>query len=184
MSEKEKMIKGDNYYPYDTELVALRLKARTMCDEYNLSKQEDYNKRQQIAKSLFGSFGQGSKLNSPIYCDYGFNIHVGNNFYANYNCVFLDVTEIRIGDNVMIGPGVHIYTATHPINKDERKSKIESGKKVIIGDDVWIGGNSVINPGVTIGSNVVIGSGSVVTKDIPSNAVAAGNPCRVIRYLE
>ena len=184
MSEKEKMIKGDNYYPYDTELVTLRLKARTMCDEYNLSKQEDNIKRQQIAKSLFGSFGQGSKLNSPIYCDYGFNIHVGNNFYANYNCVFLDVTEIRIGDNVMLGPGVHIYTATHPINKDERKSKIESGKKVIIGDDVWIGGNSVINPGVTIGSNVVIGSGSVVTKDIPSNVVAAGNPCRVIRNIE
>lgn len=183
MDELQKMIEGKTYNPYDQKLVALRVKSRTLCDLYNASPQDNPANRWNIIKELFGSVGEGSKLNSPFYCDYGFNIHVGTNFYANYNCIFLDVSEIRIGNNVMLGPGVHIYTATHPIDKDERKAKLESGKKVIIGNDVWIGGNSIINPGIKIGDNVVIGSGSVVTKDLPSNIVAAGNPCRIIRYL-
>ena len=184
MSEKQKMTEGQAYNPYDEELVLLRIKSRTICDLYNSSPQDNPSNRWKIIKRLFGSVGEGSKLNSPFYCDYGFNIHVGKNFYANYNCIFLDVCAIRIGDNVMLGPGVHIYTATHPIDKDERRTKLESGKKVIIGNDVWIGGNSVINPGITIGNNVVVGSCSVVTKDLPSNVVAVGNPCRIIRHLK
>ena len=184
MTEKEKMINEDSYFPYDPELVELRNKCRQLCVDFNQTKQNDSPAKQKILSSLFGSFGPGSKINAPFYCDYGFNVYVGKDFYANYNCVFLDVTEIRIGDNVMLGPGVHIYTATHPIDKDLRNSRIESGKKVVIGNDVWVGGNTVINPGVTIGSNVVIGSGSVVTKDIPSNVVAAGNPWRVLRPIK
>lgn len=183
MNEKEKMISGEAYFPYDEELVALRKKARQLCDDFNFAKQSDNVTRAKIIHELLGVSDETTKINTPFHCDYGFNIHVGKNFYANCDCVFLDVTLIKIGDNCMLGPGVHIYTATHPINKDERRSKIEYGKKVVIGDDVWIGGKTTINPGIKIGSNVVIGSGSVVTKNIPDNVVAAGNPCRVIRRI-
>ena len=183
MSEKTKMINGEAYFPYDEELVTLRKIARQLCDDFTFSKQNDSALRTKIIANLLGTSDVTTKINTPFHCDYGFNIHVGKNFYANCDCVFLDVTTIQIGDNCMLGPGVHIYTATHPINKDERRSKIEYGRRVIIGNDVWIGGKTVINPGITIGDNVVIGSGSVITKDIPSNVVAAGNPCRIIRNI-
>ncbi len=118
-----------------------------------------------------------------FYCDYGVNITVGKNFYANFNCIILDVNEVIIGDNVMFAPNVNIYTATHPIDKDVRNLYLEYGKKIIIGNDVWIGGNVVINPGVTIGDGTIIGAGSVVTKSMPSGVVAAGNPCKIIRKI-
>ncbi|MNC32530.1 Maltose O-acetyltransferase [compost metagenome] len=117
-------------------------------------------------------------------CDYGYNIFLGKNFYANFDCVILDVCPVHIGDNCMLAPGVHIYTATHPLDAETRNSGVEFGKPVTIGHNVWIGGRAVINPGVTIGDNVVVGSGSVVTKDIPANAVVAGNPARVIKMVD
>ena len=123
-------------------------------------------------------------IETPVRFDYGYNTKVGHNFYANFDCIFIDDMEIRIGNNVMFGPRVALYTATHPIDKDVRSSLLEYSKPITIGDDVWVGGNTVINPGVTIGSNVVIGSGSIVTRNIPSNVIAAGNPCRVIRIID
>ena len=122
-------------------------------------------------------------VEQTFHCDYGCHIHVGEDFYANYDCTIIDVCEVRIGDNVFLAPKVGIYTAGHPIDAGVRNSGLEFGAPVTIGDNVWIGGNAVINPGVTIGSNVVIGSGSVVTKDIPDNVIAVGNPCRVLREI-
>ena len=122
-------------------------------------------------------------METPFHCDYGYNIEAGNNFYANYNLTILDVGKVVIGENVMVAPNVSIYTAGHPIHPDSRNSGYEYGIGVTIGNNVWIGGNTVINPGVHIGDNVVVGSGSVVTKDIPANAIAAGNPCKVLRFI-
>lgn len=152
-------------------------------DEFNNTKFNDLKKREELVRANFGKVGKKCNINKPFYCDYGCNIFLGDNFYANFDCIFLDVNDIKIGNNVMLGPRVAIYTAGHPIDKDVRNAQLEYGKKVIIGNDVWIGGNVVINPGIKIGNNVVIGSGSVVTKDIPSNVVAAGNPCKVIRSI-
>ncbi len=132
---------------------------------------------------MFGSTGESIYLEPNLRCDYGYNIHVGENFYANFDCVFLDVCEIRIGDNCFIAPGVHIYTATHPLDPNERSSGVEYGKPVKIGNNVWIGGRAVINPGVTIGDNVVIASGAVVTKDVPDNVVVGGNPAKIIKPI-
>lgn len=119
-----------------------------------------------------------------LHVDYGYNIHVGNHFYANFNCTILDVCEVRIGDYCLMGPDVHIYTATHPLHPRERNTGAEYGKPVTIGNNVWIGGRAVINPGVTIGDNVVIASGSVVTKDVPDHMIVGGNPARIIREIE
>lgn len=132
---------------------------------------------------MFGKVGENICINKPFRCDYGINIEIGDNFYANFDCIILDVNKVIIGNNVLFAPRVSIYTAGHPIDKDVRNKMLEFGKQVIIGNDVWIGGNVIINPGVKIGNNVVIGSGSVVVKDIPSNVVAAGNPCKVIREI-
>ena len=131
---------------------------------------------------MFGS-SEGAFVNPPFYCDYGTNIKVGKNFFANYNCVILDVAKVTIGDNCQMAPNAAIYTAGHPIHPVSRNSGYEYGKEVTIGDNVWIGGNTVICPGVHIGDHVVIGAGSVVTKDIPDWSVAAGNPCKVIRTI-
>ncbi|MDI6452577.1 sugar O-acetyltransferase [Peloplasma aerotolerans] len=183
MTEKEKMLSGKLYLASDEELRQMRQNARSILDVFNASKFSDTIKRRDLIFQLFGQVGQNVKVNKPFYCDYGVNIHVGDNFYANYDCMIIDVGEVKIGHNVFFGPRVNIYTAGHPIDKDVRNTQLEYGKTVTIGDDVWIGGNVVINPGVTIGSNVVIGSGSVVVKDIESNVVAAGNPCKVVRKI-
>lgn len=135
-----------------------------------------------IVKELFGK-SENASVNPPFFCDYGFNIEVGKNFFANYNCAIVDVAKVTIGDNCLLAPSVSIYTAGHPIYPTTRNSGFEYGKEVSIGDNVWIGGNTVVCPGVHIGSNVVIGAGSVVTKDIPDWTIAAGNPCRVIRKI-
>lgn len=135
-----------------------------------------------IIKDLFGK-SENAFVNPPFFCDYGFNIEVGKNFFANYNCAIVDVAKVTIGDNCLLAPSVSIYTAGHPIYPTTRNSAFEYGKAVSIGDNVWIGGNTVVCPGVHIGSNVVIGAGSVVTKDIPDWTIAAGNPCRVIRKI-
>ncbi|ALC85120.1 acetyltransferase [Bacillus sp. FJAT-22090] len=183
-SEKEKMLLGELYNPTDPELLKEKLTARRLTRLYNQTLETEEDKRTELLKELFGSTGKSLSIEPTLRCDYGYNIHVGENFYANFDCVFLDVCEIRIGDNCFIAPGVHIYTATHPLNAEERVSGVEYGIPVKIGDNVWIGGNSVINPGVTIGNNVVIASGSVVTKDVPANVVVGGNPAKIIKQID
>ncbi|SEB08816.1 maltose O-acetyltransferase [Thalassobacillus cyri] len=135
-----------------------------------------------MIRELFGSTGEEFGIEPPFYCDYGYNIHVGEEFFANFDCVFLDVCKITFGDRVLLGPKVQV-TATHPLHAEKRKTGLEFGKPIYVGNDVWIGGGSILNPGVTIGDNTVTGSGSVVTRDIPANVFAAGNPCSVVRQL-
>ncbi|HHT39521.1 MAG: sugar O-acetyltransferase [Acholeplasmatales bacterium] len=183
MTEKEKMLKEKLYMANDQELRDLNNKARTMMDEFNNTRHSDFQKRREIANKLFGRIGINANINKSLYVDYGFNIEIGDNFYSNFNLTIIDVSKVIIGNNVLLGPNVSLYTAGHPIDPLIRTSNLEYGKKIIIGDNVWLGGNVIVNPGVKIGDNSVIGSGSVVTKEIPSNVVAAGNPCRVIRKI-
>ncbi|MBS4197915.1 sugar O-acetyltransferase [Lederbergia citri] len=178
------MLNGELYNADDPELHRERMNARRLTRYFNESIETEENKRIELLKELFGSTGENLHIEPTFRCDYGYNIHVGENFFANFDCVFLDVCEIRIGDNCFIAPGVHIYTATHPLNANERISGAEYGKPVHIGHNVWIGGRAVINPGVKIGNNVVIASGAVVTKDVPDNVVVGGNPARIIKQIE
>lgn len=156
--------------------------ARRLTQELNTADRSDFEKIAKIVKKLLGK-SEDAFINPPFYCDYGKHIEVGKNFFANYNCTILDVAKVIIGDNCQIAPNVAIYTAGHPVHPETRRTAYEYGIEVIIGNDVWIGGNSVICPGVHIGNGAVIGAGSVVTKDIPDNCIAAGNPCRVIRKI-
>lgn len=182
-TEKEKMLRGELYFAGDEELVRDRVNARRLTRLYNETLETEFGVRTELLQELFGTVGKGAYVEPTFRCDYGYNIHVGDNFYANFDCVFLDVCEIRIGNNCFIAPGVHVYTATHPLNAKERTSGAEFGKPVVIGDNVWIGGRAVINPGVKIGHNVVIASGAVVTKDVPDNVVVGGNPARAIKEI-
>ncbi|ACV63884.1 transferase hexapeptide repeat containing protein [Desulfofarcimen acetoxidans DSM 771] len=179
-TEKEKMLNGELYYASDSQLIKEREKSRRLTRLFNHTLETEYERRVELLKELLGSTGANLYIEPNFRCDYGYNIHVGNNFYANFDCIILDVCEVRIGDNCFIAPGVHIYTATHPLNPVERASGAEYGKPVTIGNNVWIGGKAIINPGVTIGDNVVIASGAVVTKNVPSNVVVGGNPAQVI----
>ena len=181
MNNIEKRDKGLGYI-VDDEILEQLAQARSLTQKLNALDRANFRGIEEIITQLFGSSNKPF-VNPPFYCDYGFNIHVGKNFYCNFNCTFLDVAPITIGDNVWIGSNVSLYTAGHPIHPETRNTQIEYGRPITIGDNVWIGGNVVINPGVSIESNTVIGSGSVVTKDIPDWVVAAGNPCRVIRKI-
>jgi maltose O-acetyltransferase len=175
----------DMELPYisDDAFFEQQKRARKLTQELNMVvDRSDFQAIARIVKELFGK-SEGAFLNPPFYCDYGFNIEVGKNFFANYNCTILDVAKVVIGDNCQMAPNVAIYTAGHPVHPDTRNTAYEYGIGVTIGDNVWIGGNTVICPGVHIGSNTVIGAGSVVTKDIPDWVIAAGNPCRVIRSI-
>lgn len=183
-TEKEKMLAGELYLASDAQLTKDRENARKLTRLFNETIETEYEKRSELLKELFGSTGENIYMEPTFRCDYGYNIHVGNNFYANFDCVILDVCEVRIGENCFIAPGVHIYTATHPLDPFERISGAEFGKPVTIGNNVWIGGRAVINPGVTIGDNVVIASGAVVTKDVPSNVVVGGNPAKIIKNID
>ncbi len=183
-TEKEKMLNGELYNAADPELIQGRENARRLTRLFNLTSETENLKKNELLKELFGSSGKNIYIEQTFRCDYGYNIHVGENFYANFNCVFLDVCEIRIGDNCFIAPGVHIYTATHPLNPTERISGSEYGLPVNIGHNVWIGGRAVINPGVNIGNNVVIASGAVVTTYVPDNVVVGGNPAKIIKKIE
>lgn len=183
MTEKELMLAGELYVASDAELVEMQLRKFRFMDAFNGTGYEDFAERERLARELFAHVGKNVMINKPFHCDYGSNISIGDNFFANYGCVILDVNKVSIGNNVFIAPCVCLYTAGHPIDKDIRNENLEYGWPITIGDDVWIGGSVVINPGVTIGSNVVIGSGSVVTKDIPDGVVACGNPCRVKRKI-
>lgn len=169
-------------YISDQAVMEQQVGCRKILQKLNFMDRSDFKGIVEVVKELIDA-PEGAFINPPFYCDYGFNIHVGKNFYANYNCTILDVSKVTIGDNCFMAPNVAIYTAGHPIHPDTRNSAYEYGKAVTVGDNVWIGGNTVILPGVNVGSNVVIGAGSVVTKDIPDWCVAAGNPCRVIRKI-
>lgn len=183
MTEKERMLSGKLYIARDKELARDNKKSRMLTRLFNNSTEEQLKYRVELLKELFESTGKNIYIEPPFRCDYGCHISIGNNFYANYDCIIVDVCKVRIGNNVFFGPRVCIFTAGHPIDADIRNTQLEYGKPVTIGNDVWIGGNTVINPGVTIGNNVVIGSGAVVTKDIPDNVIAVGNPCRVLREI-
>nr|WP_307775801.1 sugar O-acetyltransferase [uncultured Cetobacterium sp.] len=182
-TEKEKMISGEMYDASDRELVLEREAGKRFCRLYNSTDDTKYEERKELLKGFLGKMGENIHIESEFRAEYGYNLEIDENFYSNYNCLILDVCPVKIGKNVKFGPGVHIYTATHPIDVAERNSGKEFGKPVTIGDNVWIGGRSVIVPGVTLGNNVVVGSGSVVTKNFGDNVVIAGNPAKIIKNL-
>lgn len=184
MTEKEIMLSGGMYDPSDEELYALRQKARRLCYEFNNSQPEEIEHREKLLKELFGATGDNICIEPTFKCDYGCNIFVGDNFFANFDCVILDVSPVTIGKNCMLAPKVGIYTATHPIDPTERYSGREYSKAIKIGDNCWIGAGAIINPGVTLGDNVVVASGAVVTKSFGDNVVIGGNPAKVIKIIE
>lgn len=169
-------------YISDEAVMEEQAECRKILQKLNFMDRSDFDGISEVVTELFGK-SDGACVNPPFYCDYGSHIEVGKNFFANYNCTILDVAKVTIGDNCFMAPNVAIYTAGHLIYPDVRSAMWEYGKQVTIGDNVWIGGNTVICPGVNIGGNVIIGAGSVVTKDIPDWAVAAGNPCKVLRMI-
>ncbi|HEV7867143.1 MAG TPA: sugar O-acetyltransferase [Chthoniobacteraceae bacterium] len=183
-TEREKMLRGELYDPLDPELIAARNRARDMCQALNRTSEADTAERARILTDLFGAGGDGVWIQPPFFCDYGANITVGTKVFFNFNCVILDCAPVRIGDNVLFGPGVQVYTATHPMSAAERRTWLEFAKPIEIESDVWIGGGAILCPGARIGARSVIGAGSVVTRAIPPDVVAAGNPCRVIRSLQ
>lgn len=181
-TEREKMLAGELYDPLDPELVAARVRARDLCQALNATREADEAERRRILRELFGAGGDTVWMQPPFFCDYGTNIELGTRVFFNFNCVVLDVCPVRIGDFTLFGPGVQILTPMHPLDAALRRQQ-EFGKPVEIGADVWVGGGALILPGVRIGSRTVIGAGSVVTRDIPDDVFAAGNPCRVIRAI-
>lgn len=183
MTEKEKMIAGAPYKAGDPELFSERQRAKELIFEFNSHRPSQLEERNVLLKNLLGKTGENYFFEPPFRCDYGYNIVIGENFYSNYNLIILDCAKVSIGNDVLIGPNVGIFTAGHPLHHKIRKQEWEHAYPVTIGNSVWIGGHVVINPGVKIGDNSVIGSGSVVTKDIPPNVFAAGNPCRIIREI-
>lgn len=183
-SERELMLAGEMYDPMDPDLVAGRKLARELFQAFNQTTEDEPGKRNELLGKLFGRQGEGLWIEPPFYCDYGQHIEVGDKVFMNFNCVILDVCRVKIGSHTMFGPNVQVYTATHPLNWKERSSGRELGKPITIGAYVWLGGGAIICPGVSIGDRSVIGAGSVVTKDIPADVFAAGNPCRVIKKIE
>lgn len=180
-SEREKMLEGELYSALDPQLAAARQRARRLCDLLN-SPALDERQRRELQEDLFGAGGAGATVTPPFFCDYGTQIELGEGVFFNFNCVLLDVCRIRIGAHTLVGPAVQIYTPLHPLDARERRT-LEYGRPVDIGEDVWIGGGAIVLPGVRIGDRTVVGAGSVVTRDLPADVVAAGNPCRVIRAL-
>jgi maltose O-acetyltransferase len=178
-TERQKMLAGELYDPFDPDLVAARERARSLCAALNASKESEQDERRRILDDLFGSGGDTAWMQPPFYCDYGSNIHLGTRVFFNFNCTVLDVCEVRIGDYTLFGPGVQILTPLHPRDAGLRRTQ-EYGKPIEIGADVWVGGGALILAGVHIGSRSIIGAGSVVTRDIPEGVLAVGNPCRVI----
>lgn len=180
-SEKEKMLGGELYNPLDLQLRGERRDARLLFEALNASRDDQGKQRRQLIRKLIPEGGQTAWIQPPFFCDYGYNITLGENVFFNFNCVVLDVAKVTIGARTLFGPAVQIYTASHPMDAKQRSTGLELGLPITIGEDAWIGGGAILCPGVTIGDRTVIGAGSVVTKNIPSDVFAAGNPCRVIR---
>lgn len=183
MNHKERMLAGLPYKAWMDGLPEEQMENKKRIYEYNLCPPDQTEKIDRLIRAILGKAGKNISFLAPFHCDYGKNIEVGNNFYANYNCIILDVGPVIIGDNVMFGPNVSLLTAGHPVHPVSRNSGYEYGLGITIGNNVWIGGHTVVNPGLSIGDNAVIGSGSVVTKNIPENVVAAGNPCKILREI-
>lgn len=183
MNQKERMLAGLPYKAWLDGLTEERMENKRKIYKYNHCKPDETAKVNKLIRDILGKAGVDVSIETPFHCDYGKNIEVGDCFFANYNCTILDVGKVTIGNNVKFGPNVSLLTAGHPIHPDSRNSGYEYGISITIGSNVWLGGNVVVNPGVNIGNNVVIGSGSVVTKDIPDNVIAYGNPCKVIREI-
>lgn len=182
-TEKQKMLSGELYNSFVPELIKERETAYAFCNELNKIGKATPQQRESILRQLLGKCGKNPWIESPFFCDYGYQIHLGDDVFINFNCTILDCMPVKIGNKVLIGPNVQLYSATHPISHEQRRAGLESAASITIGDDVWIGGGVVICPGVSIGERTVIGAGSVVTKSIPSDVVAAGNPCKIIRHL-
>lgn len=184
MNEKEKMLAGELYDAnYNEDLIKERIKAKDLCFEYNHTLPSKMETRNEILRQLLGSTKENFLIEPNFWCDYGFNIHIGENFYSNHNLVILDPAKVEFGDNVFLGPNCGFYTAGHPLDYETRNKGLEYAKPIKVGNNVWFGANVTVLPGVTIGDNTVIGAGSVVTKNIPSNVVAVGNPCKVIKEI-
>ena len=184
MTEKEKMLAGELYDAnYNEELFKERQEAKETCYEYNNLKPSKIDERSELLKRLLGKTQAKFWIEQPFMCDYGYNIEIGENFYANHNLIILDGNKVKFGNNVFIAPNCSFYTAGHPLDVERRNQGLEYAKPIEVGNNVWIGGNVVVLPGVKIGDNVVIGAGSIVTKDIPENVIAVGNPCRIIKKI-
>ncbi len=182
MKEFEKMVAGENYFPMTEYLIKLRDRTRNLITEFNAERDE--KKRSQILKTVLGKMGSGCYITPSVFFDYGCNTELGDNVYFNANCVILDCAKVTIGSNTFVGPNVQFYTPIHPLDYKTRNTFVESAKPIRVGQNCWLGGSVIILPGVTIGDGCVIGAGAVVTKDIPANSLAVGNPARVIRKIE
>jgi acetyltransferase-like isoleucine patch superfamily enzyme len=183
-TNKEKMLAGELYQSFDQILSKERQEVQKLLYRLNHLEPDNFKEKSEIFNLIFSDLGKNIFIELPFKCDYGYNISIGKNFFANFNCTFLDSAPIIIGDHVLFGPNVSLFTSGHPIDVEKRKKLFQFAKPITIENNVWIGGNTVVNPGVTIGENTVIGAGSVVTKSIPANVMAAGNPCKVIRNLD
>jgi maltose O-acetyltransferase len=181
--QKEKMLAGELYVADDPELYAAHLRAQSILARFNATPADAGDERRAMLIDLFSRFGEGTVLKPTLRCDYGFNISIGERTFINFDCVLLDCNRIVIGNEVQFAPGVHVYTATHPLDAKQRRSGVEYALPVVIGDGAWLGGGAIVCPGVTIGENTVVGAGSVVVRDLPANVLAVGNPCRVVRQL-
>jgi maltose O-acetyltransferase len=182
-SQRERMLAGDLYLPEDPELRQLERRSMRLVEQYNRTSVDEARARARLLSELLGSVGEGVEIRPPFRCDYGSNIHIGARTFANFNLVALDVASITIGEDVQIGPNVQLLTPTHPTEPELRRAKLEAAKPIVIGDNVWLGGGVIVCPGVSIGENTVVGAGAVVTRDLPANVVAVGNPARVIRSV-
>lgn len=181
--QKEKMLAGELYVADDPQLYAAHLRAQAILARFNATPVDAVDERRAMLADLFARFGDGAVLKPTLRCDYGFNISIGERTFINFDCVLLDCNRIVIGNEVQFAPGVHVYTATHPLDAKQRRSGVEYALPVVIGDGAWLGGGAIVCPGVTIGENTVVGAGSVVVRNLPSNVLAVGNPCRVVRQL-
>lgn len=183
MTQHERMLAGQLYRASDPELLAASRRARELTRRFNQTAGDQRQEREHLLQALLGSVGEQLYIEPPFYCDYGSHISIGDRFYANFDCIILDVCPIIIGDDVLFGPRVSLLSASHPIDSQVRASGLECGMPITIGDRVWLGGGVIVNPGVTIGSDTIVGSGAVVTKNVPSGVIAVGNPCRVLRPI-
>jgi maltose O-acetyltransferase len=182
-SQRERMLAGELYIADDPQLAADNQRALTLTSQFNASDPADAQKRVALLRELLGSVGEGTEIRPPLYCDYGYQTHIGARCFINFGCVLLDVATITIGDDVQVGPNVQFLTPTHPVEAEPRRAKWEAARPITVADNVWLGGGVIVCPGVSIGENTVVGAGAVVVRNLPANVIAVGNPAKVIRSL-